>query len=549
MYNAAALQFTSESRICIGMAQVLRAALLLGGMLALGQSTMPVLAQHLDFLYSLNPDHPAITPSQEQPEPSTVHNDGWPPVQRGRFCSGTNDTVNCIRAPKAVYAPDPELSEEARRAGFGGTVILSLIVGPDGMTHNVKVARSLGLGLDEKAIEAIQQWKFEPAMKDGKPVAVAISIEVTFRRPIVGQQQPEFVRQGQDLIRQGKPEEALALYRQQLQTSPQSVPAHIAAGSVLDLMGKGEEARKYFAKAIEIADTPERKAGAQRAMAMSYAFEGDCHKTIEYEQQAFDYYGTAKNFFQQGEIADEAARVCIEVGDLDAAYEWYKIGHDTGLKEPDIKPARQDLWNFRWEHAQARIAARRGEQSEAQKHAAEAKAILDRGTIPEQAQFFPYLKGYVAFYAGDYKTALEELNRANQTDPFIQCLVGQTYEKLGDKAKALRYYQMASTASAHNPAAAYAVPFARKRLSLSPTSLRVRDPRSMQGHSFFAVFTAGSGPFQSCSSANAYYRETLSAVTPRNARSDCGAHFRRHGPQHAYQIAAGCNSYQISGLS
>jgi tetratricopeptide (TPR) repeat protein len=279
------------------------------------------------------------------------------------------------------------------------------------------------------------------------------------------QQQPEFVKQGQQLIREGKPDDALALYRKTLQTSPASLPANIAAGSVLDLMGKGDEARKYFSKAIEVADTPEHKAGAQRAMAMSYAFEGICKKTIEHEQQVFDFYGSVKNFFQQGEIADEAARVCIDSGDLDAAQKWYKIGHDAGLKEPDIKPARQDLWNFRWEHAQARIAARRGEQADAQKHVAAAQAILDKGTIPEQADFLPYLKGYVAFYVGGYKAALEELGKANQNDPFIQCMIGEAYEKLGDKDKAMEFYRKASTASSHNPPAAYAVPFARKKLS------------------------------------------------------------------------------------
>jgi tetratricopeptide (TPR) repeat protein len=279
------------------------------------------------------------------------------------------------------------------------------------------------------------------------------------------QQQPEFVKEGQQLIREGKPGDALALYRKTLQTSPASLPANIAAGSVLDLMGKGEEARKYFSKAIEVADTPEHKAGAQRAMAMSYAFEGSCKMTIEYEQHVFDFYGSVKNFFQQGEIADEAARVCIDSGDLDAAQKWYKIGHDAGMKEPDIKPARQDLWNFRWEHAQARIAARRGDQSDAQKHVAAAQAILDKGTVPEQADFLPYLKGYVAFYVGGYKAALEELGKANQNDPFIQCMTGETYEKLGDRDKAMEFYRKASTASSHNPPAAYAVPFARKKLS------------------------------------------------------------------------------------
>ena len=278
-------------------------------------------------------------------------------------------------------------------------------------------------------------------------------------------QQPEFVKQGQQLVRDGKPEGALALYQQTLKSSPDSIPAIIAAGSVLDLMGKGEEARRYFAKAVDAANTPEGKAGAERAMAMSYAFEANCNKSIEYERQVFDFYGSAKNFFQQGEIADEAARVCIDSGDLDAAYKWYKIGHDTGLKEPDIKPARQDLWNFRWEHAQARIAARRGNKAEAQQHVANAKAIFDKGAIPEQAPFFPALKGYVAFYAADYKTALDELTQANQNDPFIQCMMAQTYEKLGEKEKAREYYRKASLAASHNPAAAYAVPFSKKKLA------------------------------------------------------------------------------------
>jgi len=108
-------------------------------------------------------------------------------------------------------------------------------------------------------------------------IVILLSIASVLAQAPVQQQQPEFVKQGQQLMREGKPEEALALYRQTLQTSPNSIPANIAAGSVLDLMGKAEEGRKYFAKAIEVADTPERKAAAQRAMAMSY-FRGKLHQ-------------------------------------------------------------------------------------------------------------------------------------------------------------------------------------------------------------------------------------------------------------------------------
>ena len=285
---------------------------------------------------------------------------------------------------------------------------------------------------------------------------------------VPGQQQPEqpgFVKQGQQLMREGKVDDALALYRKTLYTSPDSFLANIAIGSVLDLTGQGKEARQYLAKAIQVADTPEHKAMAQRTMAMSYAFEGNCKKTVQYEQQVFDFFGSVKNFFQQGEIADEAARVCIDSGDLNAAYSWYRTGHDIGLKEPDIKPARVDLWEFRWEHAQARIAARRENQTEAQKHVGAAKAILDKGTNPEQAPYLPYLIGYVAYYGGDYKAALDELLKANQNDPFIQCMLGQTYEKLGDQEKAIEYYRKAAAAISHNPPAAYAVPFAKKKLT------------------------------------------------------------------------------------
>ncbi|MGA9040816.1 MAG: energy transducer TonB [Terriglobales bacterium] len=86
-----------------------------------------------------------------------------------------------VSAPKAVFQPDPEYSEEARKAKYQGTCVLLLIVGADGHPRDIKVARTLGLGLDEKAIEAVKTWKFEPAMKDGKPVAVAINVEVEFR--------------------------------------------------------------------------------------------------------------------------------------------------------------------------------------------------------------------------------------------------------------------------------------------------------------------------------------------------------------------------------
>lgn len=86
-----------------------------------------------------------------------------------------------VSAPRILYAPDPEYSEEARKAKYQGTVVLWVVVGPDGRPRDIRVQRSLGLGLDEKAMEAVRTWKFDPARKDGQPVAVQINVEVNFR--------------------------------------------------------------------------------------------------------------------------------------------------------------------------------------------------------------------------------------------------------------------------------------------------------------------------------------------------------------------------------
>lgn len=106
---------------------------------------------------------------------------GVGPGRGGGIGGGVFRVGGGVSPPRAIFAPDPEYSEEARKAKYQGTCVLRLVVGPDGRTRDIRVARTLGLGLDQRAIEAVKQWKFEPAMKDGKPVAVQVNVEVTFR--------------------------------------------------------------------------------------------------------------------------------------------------------------------------------------------------------------------------------------------------------------------------------------------------------------------------------------------------------------------------------
>jgi len=106
---------------------------------------------------------------------------GFGPGEGGGVGGGVFRVGGGVTAPALLFKKEPEYSEEARKAKYQGTVLLYIEVDPNGRATNIKVQRSLGLGLDEKAIEAVKQWKFKPGYKDGKPVTVAATIEVNFR--------------------------------------------------------------------------------------------------------------------------------------------------------------------------------------------------------------------------------------------------------------------------------------------------------------------------------------------------------------------------------
>jgi tetratricopeptide (TPR) repeat protein len=248
--------------------------------------------------------------------------------------------------------------------------------------------------------------------------------------------------------------------------------------SRLDSDGKTAEARVIFQKLIDEAVDPAAKAQAQRAMAMSYAFDGNCAKAIEYEEMVIAYWATREAadpqnaFFQEGEMANEVARVCIDAGDLDQAERWYRKGSELGLMEPMPKTHPRSLWDFRLTHALARLAARRGNKAAAAQQVAEAKRLLDSDSAMAASQwrFYPYLTGYVALYTGDLTTAEAELTRAigmrgNDNDPFMHCLLAMTYEKRGKALKATAMYQKAyDLATGHNPPAAFVRRFVRTKL-------------------------------------------------------------------------------------
>jgi TonB family protein len=110
------------------------------------------------------------------------YGDGYGPGNGWNTGGGLAQIGGRVSAPTVLHSVEAEFSDEARRAKYQGVCLISLIVDTQGNPQNIRIARALGMGLDEKAIEAIRQYKFKPAMKDGKtPVPVMITIEVDFR--------------------------------------------------------------------------------------------------------------------------------------------------------------------------------------------------------------------------------------------------------------------------------------------------------------------------------------------------------------------------------
>ncbi len=246
-----------------------------------------------------------------------------------------------------------------------------------------------------------------------------------------------------------------------------------------DREGRHAEARAILSRLIETAPDAAAKAAAQRRMAMSYGFEGDCGNAVRYQEQVIAYWKTREQeepqnaFYQQGEMANEVARVCLDAGEFDTAERMYRLGYELGTKEPEPRTHPKSLWDYRLAHALGRIAARRGNAEEARRHVEEARRILDSDPkmAEDQERFFPYLAGYVALYTGDLKGAEEQLTKAvnianNQRDPFMHCLLAMTYEQMGQRDKAMELYQKAyDLATAHNPPSAFTRRYARQKLA------------------------------------------------------------------------------------
>ncbi len=269
------------------------------------------------------------------------------------------------------------------------------------------------------------------------------------------------VKEGQKLLQSGDFAGARGKFEAALKSDPKLYDAHFAMGRLLDLQGEYENARREFEDAIALAPA-DNKEQAITAMAVSYVFECQTDEAAKYYQRVFDARNAAQDLDGAASAATALGRVFLECGNFDKAQQWYKTASETAQRIPKLSAEAIDLWAFRMQHAEARLAARRGQFDEARAHAAEAKRILDKGTNADQAPQYPYLVGYIDYYAKNYEAALNDLAGADQKDPFILGLMAAAADKLGRKDAAREYYQKVLATTAHSINEAFARPAARK---------------------------------------------------------------------------------------
>jgi tetratricopeptide (TPR) repeat protein len=253
---------------------------------------------------------------------------------------------------------------------------------------------------------------------------------------------------------------AIAALQRIVGASPTSFEARLAIGRALDLDGRHADARRHLEEALKLATDAQRNT-ALTTLGVSYAFEAKADEAARYYQRAFDADIQANDTAAAAGRANALGRIYLESGNLQKAEQWYTTGFETSRKIPELPADQAALWEMRRHNALGRIEARRGNPAGAAEHVAAVKQLLDTPGLENQRPFYPYLVGYVAFFAKQYRESVDELSRGDQSDPFVLGLIAQSYQRLGDRAKAEEYFRKVMATPVHNINSAFSRPQAR----------------------------------------------------------------------------------------
>lgn len=273
------------------------------------------------------------------------------------------------------------------------------------------------------------------------------------------------VRQGRALVNEGKYDEGERFYRQALAISPRSFETAMALGIVLDLKGQYAEAQSHLQRAVELAPSGPPQNQAMSALTLSFAFDAQPAAAQQIVEEM------RKRQVIEGDPAGAAAsarmlgRIYLESGDTVNGRKWYELGYQESKPSNDQPESERLLWELRWHHAEARLAAREGRLDEANQHlAAFETAMQKRARQADDNDIYRWVAGYVAYYSKAYDRATAELARGNLGDPFVLTMIGRAYEAKADTSNARAYYHRALDVHVHDLQASIARPYARARL-------------------------------------------------------------------------------------
>jgi tetratricopeptide (TPR) repeat protein len=362
-----------------------------------------------------------------------------------------------VELAQKIVAADPQFAL--------GTYYLSAVTPPPEnekhLAKAVELSKQASDG-ERRFIEAMNVARVNQGAqaKDAIPLLEKLGAEYPGERLV-------FVLLGQIDQNQNEPEKARAAFERAREIGPPSarVQAFLANDDLLK--GDYDKARKTF---LEVEKTLPKGAApfaVRYGLAFSYLYQGQVDPALDALKTYLAEYkdsGSAQGF-PEVFIWNSIARINLENGRLDAAMQAYENGYKS-VPGSTLPEDQKQLWLGRLQHGRCRTLAKMGRHEEAWSEAQKIKKMIDDGGEPAK-QYLPawhYLTGYLKLESGDYKTAIAELQQANQDDPFQQLLLARAFERSGARDEARKTYAKVVGSRANGLERALAYPEAKRKI-------------------------------------------------------------------------------------
>jgi tetratricopeptide (TPR) repeat protein len=346
-----------------------------------------------------------------------------------------------------------------------GTYYLSAVTPPPGneahLAKAVELAKQASDG-ERRFIEAMKIARANQGaqVKDAIPLLEKLAADYPGERLVP-------VLLGQIYQGQNEPDKARAAFQRAAEIGPPSarVQAFLANDDLLK--GNYDKARKAFLEVEKSLPKGSAPFAVRYGLAFSYLYEGQVDPALEALKTYVGEYkdsGAAQGF-PEVFIWNSIARINLENGRLDVAMQAYEKGYES-VPGSSLPEDQKQVWLGRLMHGRCRTLAKMGKHEEAWAEAQKVKKMIDDGGEPAK-QYVPawhYLAGYLKLEAGDYATAIAELEQADGNDPFQQLLLARAYEKSGAKEEARKVYARVVDSRQNSIERALAYPEAKKKL-------------------------------------------------------------------------------------